>query len=281
MKLNTENIKRGPLTTITGLILILSGIASVFIQSVGATWSEALIVISAGIALLFLNDKNDPQAPTTNVEIKGNATINTPSKEDPGSVTGHSLAFVWVAVFLTSALLFFSSCSTIRVPNSEDRASRVVAKNIRQNEAIFTAFPDIREIRNVGVTLPEVVFETDTVYKTVVDPSHLERIAALEELIANSGNPEAITRWREYIDNKPPDYTDGVYKFESELFLSEVSLKGGQISNRVTIKERDVQSPQAIIREVKKTSLFDWSLRIIFIAALIFVVLLFVRRRGI
>src|SRR5690606_37462233 len=136
---------------ITGLILILSGIASVFIQSVGATWSEALIVISAGIALLFLNDKDDPKAPTTNVEIKGNATINTPSKEDPGSIAetkgpGHSLAFVWVAVFLTSALLCFSSCSTIRVPNSEDRASRVVAKNIRQNEAIFTAFPDIREI---------------------------------------------------------------------------------------------------------------------------------------
>lgn len=252
-----------------GLLLILAGIASVFHPDIKASWSEALIAISAGAALLFLNDK--PPGPTTNVSVSGDATINA----EPGKASGLA-----TAVFLASALIALSSCSTIRVPNSEDKASRIVAKNIRQNEAIFQAFPDIRTFKGEKIKLPEIVFETDTVYETVPDPGHLARIAELEQLLLAAGEPQIIEKWREYQAKKPFEYVDGTYTFNSNLFVSEVTLYRGQITNKVTAKEREVEVPRPIIKEVKKTSVFDWSLRIIVFGGLIFVVLLFIRRRG-
>ena len=253
MNLNTENIKKGPLTTITGLVLIASGIASVFINDVGASWSEALVVIAAGLALLFVSDKD--------------------KKDPPVSGTG---AAVGMLVFM----LLLSSCSTIRVPGNEDRASRVVAKNLRQNEAIFNAFPGIKTVQNVGVTLPEIVLQTPTEYITRPDANNLARITELELLLREKGDTVIIEKWRSYIEQKPSEYLDSTYVFDTEFYTSLVILKDGKITNPVTLKERDVQAPQAIIQEVKKTSAFDWILRILIFGGLIVVVLLFVRRRG-
>lgn len=52
--LKIKNIKKGKNTTILGLVLVLAGLASVFLTQ--ATWTEALLAIGAGIYLLFEED---------------------------------------------------------------------------------------------------------------------------------------------------------------------------------------------------------------------------------
>ena len=52
--LNVKNIRKSKATTVLGVVLIVAGIASVFTEQ--ASWTEASIVIGAGIWLLFEED---------------------------------------------------------------------------------------------------------------------------------------------------------------------------------------------------------------------------------
>lgn len=53
---NLENFKKGPVTTILGIVIILASVVSVFIPSANISWTEAVVGITAGSILLGVSD---------------------------------------------------------------------------------------------------------------------------------------------------------------------------------------------------------------------------------
>lgn len=227
MKIKFENIKKSPLTTAVGAVILLAGIISVFIPGADVTWTGAMVPITMGIALMFMED-------------------------GPGTGAG----------VLTLLLLVACSCSSIKVPANKDRASRKMAKNVRENRAIALAFPDLVDSTDIKVTLPEV--SADTVYVDVVDSTSYLRLQELERQIAQGCDPEVLIRWKKVIRTLPSLYRDSTYVYSGEHFRSSVTLQGGRIMNEVKVFPRTITiKGDPVIKEIEKPSPLDWALRVI------------------
>lgn len=48
-----ENVQSGIITSITGAVIVIGAIASVFVKDLGITWTEASVALTIGVGLII------------------------------------------------------------------------------------------------------------------------------------------------------------------------------------------------------------------------------------